>query len=140
MSFKQIDHQDTHRPEGKTCILVFGYDPLQLNAIKKYASELGIPEVIEVKKDETYNTLRQLIDGKGNVSSKKLEHGSPAIVLNAVASSELNGFVHNFKSLGLPKCLFAMVTETSINWKFHDLITDLLEERAMFEKMRKEQK
>ena len=101
---------------------------------------MGLLEVIQVKKDQTYNTLRQLIDGTGNVSAKSVEDALPAIVLNAVSSAELNGFVQNFKTLGLPKCLFAVVTPTSINWKFHDLIKDLLEERAMFEKMRQEKK
>ena len=140
MSFQKIDHEDNQRPEGRACLLVFGYDPIALNAIKKYAAAMDLLEVIEVKKDQTYNTLRQLIDGKGNVSAKSIKHASPAIVLNAVSSAELNQFVHNFRSLSLPKCLFAMVTPTSINWKFHDLITDLLEERAMFEKMHREKK
>lgn len=140
MSFKKIDHEDDQRPEGKTCILVFGYDPIALSTIKNYAASLDLPQVLEVKKDQTYNTLRQLIDGTGNVSSKLVEHASPAIVLNAVSSAELNSFVHNFKTLNLPKCLFAVVTPTSINWKFHDLISDLLEERAMFEKMHQEKK
>ncbi len=140
MSFKKIDHEDHQRPEGKTCILVFGYDPIALSAIKKYATSMGLPEVIVVKKDQTYNTLRQLIDGTGNVSAKSVEHALPAIVLNSVSSAELNKFVQNFKTLGLPKCLFAVVTPTSIHWKFNDLIKDLLEERAMFEKMRLEKK
>ncbi len=138
MTFKKIDHEDNQRPEGKTSILVFGYDPIALNSIKTYAAELAIPEVIEVKNDQTYNTLKQLIDHKGNFSAKPLAYSAPAIVLNAVSSAELNQFVHNFKTLGLPKCLFAVVTPTSINWKFHDLIEDLLEERAMFEKMHAE--
>lgn len=138
MSFQQIDHQDKQRPDGKTCILVYGYDAIALNRIKKYAESMNLVEVIEVKVNQTYNTLQQLINGAGNVSSQPVKHTAPAIVLNAVSNAELNQFVHNFRTLGLPRCLFAMVTPTSIHWKFHDLIKDLLEERAMFEKMRME--
>ena len=138
MSFKQIDHEDNQRPEGNTCILVFGYDALALNTIKSYAANLGVEKVIEIHKNQAYNTLGQLIDGKGNTSPKEVTHTTPAIVLNAVSNAELNQFVHNFKTLNLPRPLFAMVTPTSINWKFHDLVDDLLEEKAMFEKMRQE--
>ena len=139
MSFQQINQEDNQRPDGKTCILVAGYDPIALNNIKAYAKSMDIDEVVEVKKDQMNNTLRQLIDHTGNVSTKPVEQVMPAIVLNAVSSAELNQFVHNFKTLKLPKCLFAMVTPTSINWKFQDLVKDLLEERAMFQKMRAEQ-
>lgn len=138
MSFQKVNQEDTQRPEGKTCILVFGYDPIALNTIKDYASKIGVEPVIEVKSDSTYNTLQQLINGTGNVSKQALKYTAPAIVLNAVSSAELNQFVHNFKTLGLPRPLFAMVTPTSINWKFQDLIEDLLEEKAMFEKMHAE--
>ncbi len=139
MSFQQIDQQDNQRPEGKTCILVHGYDPIGLNAIKKYAAALNIEEIINIRVDQTNNTLKQLIDGTGNVSANAIPLPSPAIVLNAVSSAELNQFVHNFKTLGLPRCLFAVVTPTSINWNFSDLVSDLLEERAAIAKMRREQ-
>lgn len=139
MTFKKIDHDDNQRPEGRTCILVYGYDPIALSKIREYAKALNGIETVEVKKDQTYNTLSQLIDQTGNVSKQQENHEEPAVILNAVSSSELNQFVHNFRSLGLKSPLFAMVTETSINWRFHDLIDDLLEERAMFLKMKQEQ-
>lgn len=138
MTFKQIDQQDTQRPDGKTCILVFGYDPKALEAIRAYAASMNIPEVIDVTPALAHNTLGQLIEGNGAMSDKPVTHTAPAVVLNGVSSAELNQFVQNFRSLGLPRCLFAVVTETSIRWKFHDLVADLLEERAMFEKMRQE--
>ena len=138
MSFQQINQEDNQRPDGKACIMVAGYDPIAFNNIKTYAASMNIDEVIEVKKDQMNNTLRQLIDHTGNVSIKAIEPAMPAIVLNAVSSAELNKFVQHFKTLKLPKCLFAMVTPTSINWKFHDLVKDLLEERAMFQKMHAE--
>lgn len=138
MTFKKIDHDDAARPQGKTCILVFGYDPLEFNLIKAYANSLNNIEAIEIKSNATYNTLQQLINGTGNISKQVATHKSPAIVLNAVSQLELNQFVHEFKTLNLKRPLFAMVTETSINWRFHDLVDDLLEERAMFMKMEQE--
>ncbi len=120
--------------------MVFGYDPIELSKIREYAKALNELDVIEVKIDQTYNTLQQLIDGTGNVSKQLPKNPSPAIVLNAVSSNELNQFVHNFRALQLKSPLFAMVTETSISWRFCDLIDDLLEERAMFLKMKEEGK
>lgn len=138
MSFKQIDHNDQQRPDGKTCILTYGYDPIALSAIKKFAASIGISEIIDIKHNQLFNTLRQLIDGTGNVSSKDITHKSPAIVFNAVTNGELNQFVREFRSLNLPRPLFAMVTPTSINWKFADLVDDLLEERAAIAKMQQQ--
>jgi hypothetical protein len=99
---------------------------------------LNIQDIIQVKPSETLNTLKQLIDLKGKKSDKAIKHDNPAIILNAVSNAELNSFVHNFKTLGLKRPLFAVVTPTSIHWKFNDLIDDLLEEKAMFEKMHAE--
>lgn len=139
MSFQKIDHDDTLRPEGRPCILVYGYDPLALETIRKYAKGYEGLAVIEVKENHLQNTLKQIIDETGNLSNKMVDKKAPAIVINALSSAELNHFVHNFRSLGLQSPLFAMVTETSINWKFIDLIDDLLEERALFMKMKAEQ-
>lgn len=139
MSFQKIDHDDAIRPGGRACILVFGYNPLELGTIKTYAANYNDLEVIEVKANMVHNTLKQLIDETDNISPKETVHQNPAVIINALSSAELNHFVHNFRALGLKSPLFAMVTETSINWKFTDLIDDLLEERAMFMKMREQQ-
>ena len=73
-------------------------------------------------------------------TKKSFTHTSKAIVLNAVSDSELNQFIKQFRTIGVERPLFAVVTETSINWKFHDLIDDLIEEKKMFDKMRKQNK
>lgn len=139
MSFQKIDHQDEQRPEGNTCILIYGYDAQGQEILKKYANAQGIEALIVIENDMTHNTLDTLIHGQATKADASDNLGSPAIILHAVSQAELNSIVHNYKQLGLPRCLFAMVTPTSIHWKFHDLMSDLLEERAMIAKMRAEQ-
>ena len=131
MSFEKIDHQNDQRPEGKTCLLVYGYDETALNTIKSFASNYGIFELVHVTPMTLGNSLQKLIDHteKPILGIDRID--TQAIVLNAVSPQELNDFVRNFKTLNLARPLFAVVTPISINWPFHELLKDLLEERAM---------
>ena len=139
MSFQKIDHEDTTRPEGRTCILVYGYDKIALSQIDKYAASIGALPIVEIKPEHINDTLGTIIEGASlKASAPKDSPLIPTIVLNAVSNAELNAFVHNFKNLGLARPLFAMVTETSIKWSFKQLVADLMEERAMFMKMQAE--
>jgi hypothetical protein len=131
MAFEKIDHQNNSRPEGKTCLLVYGYDETALNKIKHYALDYSIFELVHVTHTTMGNTLQNLIEHTEKPTFGVDQVDAQAIVLNAVSPQELNNFVINFKTLGLPNPLFAVVTPISINWPFHELLKDLLEEKAM---------
>lgn len=138
MTFEAIDHEDRSRPEGKPCILVYGYTDDEMDAIAGYALAIGGLPCIPIEPGHVNTAIRDLVQEdprKDLLASAPKEH---VIVLNAVSNYELNSFVQQFGSLQLPRPLFATVTPTSIDWKFKRLIQDLKEERAMFEKMRAE--
>lgn len=50
------------------------------------------------------------------------------VLLNGFTREEIFSFIQIYKSLGLPKALFAMITNHSINWKLKDLIYHLIQE------------
>jgi hypothetical protein len=131
MTFEKIDHQNNSRPEGKPCLLIYGYDETALNKIKNYALAYNIFELVHVTPTTIGNTLQNLIDHTEKPTFGVNQVDAQAIVLNAVSPQELNNFVINFKTLGLSNPLFAVVTPISINWPFYELLQDLLEERAM---------
>jgi len=133
MTFKKVDTTNHQRPEGKACILVSGYNEKELTLILDYTKKVGIENLIEVKNQEM--TLKQIIDAvKDDIIN---EINEKAIVLNAISDKELNAFIHDFKTLGLPRPLFAVVTPTSINWKFKELVMELLEEKKAFQNRNK---
>jgi len=140
MAFEKIDHQNNNRPEGKPCLLVYGYDETALKKIHGYASHYNIFDLVEVTPTTIGNTLQNLIDHNDKPTFGIDWIDTSAIVLNAVSPQELNAFVRNFKTLGLSNPLFAVVTPISINWPFYELLKDLLEERAMIAFNRKQSK
>ncbi|WP_125138075.1 DUF3783 domain-containing protein [Petrocella atlantisensis] len=137
MAFEKIDHQNNNRPEGKTCLLVYGYDEISFKKIQDYAALYDIFEFVNVTPSTLGNTLQKLIDHTDKPTFGIERVDTQAIVLNAVSPKELNDFVRSFRTLGLPSPLFAVVTPLSINWPFHELLKDLLEERAMIANNRK---
>lgn len=132
MSFKKVDNENKERPDGKVCILVYGYEDNEFMEIKNFAFQLGIETSIKVNKNSSINTLNHLIHEKELQVDDSKFHNEKAIVLNAISDFELNSFLTNFKNLGIKRPLFAVVTETSINWTFYDLLSDLMEERQKF--------
>ncbi|MDF1616266.1 DUF3783 domain-containing protein [Petrocella sp. FN5] len=140
MAFEKIDYNNNNRPEGKTCLLVYGYDETALDKIKNYASNYDIFELVLVTPTTMGNALERLINHTDKPTFGIEWVDTQAIVLNAVSPQELNDFVRNFKTLGLPRPLFAVVTPLSINWPFNELLKDLLDERAMIASKQKQSK
>lgn len=67
---------------------------------------------------------------------KKGSKGDPLdiriVLLNGFSREEIFAFLEKYKKLKLPKALFAMVTQHSINWTLKDLIYHLIaEEKGM---------
>ncbi len=56
------------------------------------------------------------------------------VLLNGLSREEIYAFIENYKKLGLPKALFAMITQHSINWTLRDLIYHLIEEEKEMRK------
>lgn len=136
MTFQAINHENTERPEGIACLLIFGYQPEEIDKIKEYLATIAEIPLIVIEPDTVQTLIKDFVHNevvKHTVSEPITEH---AILFNAVSEFELNQFVHNYRSLQLPRPLFAMVTPTSREWSFQTLVKDLQEERAMFEKMR----
>ena len=132
MSMKAVDHNDKNRPKGKTSILAYGYNKKEKEILEKYSLELGIKKVIMINNEETDFTIKELISRENHQTLEINNTKEKFIVLNAVSDFELNNFIGNFKSNNLKRPLFAVVTETSLNWSFKRLVEDLLKERAAF--------
>lgn len=136
MSFQRINTEDFSHPEEKLCVLAFGYDKQQLSLLNEYLEKFEVPEYIHVTKKMLGLSLEEILDGKieGDEFEKALQEN--ALILSGFSGNLLNSFVHNFKDTNLPRPIFAVVTPTSIKWKFGDLIEELMLERAMMAKQK----
>lgn len=134
MSFEKINKEETQVPEGRECILVYGFSGKDLQVIKGYSLMVGVRDIIEIKKDmldiKVQDILEDTLTGQEGAPGPK----DRAIVFNAFPGKKLNIFIANFKSTGISQPLLATVTPTSIGWKFRDLVEELQRERAAIAK------
>ncbi|BDU51606.1 DUF3783 domain-containing protein [Haliovirga abyssi] len=137
MSFERINDEITERPEGKNCILVYGYNDNEFEKISSYTKKIGIDKILKIESQEVTLTLEDLVNEIKNNNDVDKGIEEKAIIFNAVSDSELHNFVQEFKTLNLNRPLFAAVTETSKKWKFSDLIKELMAEKKAFEERRK---
>lgn len=134
MSFSRVDEKSRKRPEGRNCLLAYGYDEPQQTLLRQLLRQAGIDELVAVTEGGTGLVVRDLVtDAPQNTPMTPLPQ-NPVAVFHAVSDSELNQFLNVFRSSGLPRPLFAVATPTSINWRFGDLVTELMRERRAMEK------
>ena len=134
MSFKKIDKEETRVPEGRECILTYGFGGKDLQVLRGYCMMIGIRDIIEIKQDMLDVKVQDILED--NITKGEAEPGpkDPVIVFNAFSGKKLNTFIGNFKSTGMKQPLLATVTQTSIGWKFRDLVEELQRERAAIAK------
>lgn len=134
MSFEKINQKDIERPDGRECILIYGFGGKDLEKIKGYAAMMGIRDMIEIKKDMLDIKVGDILNDHIKVSQGEEGPKDRAIIFNAFSWKKLNAFIGNFKSTGIAQPLLATVTPTSINWPFRDLVSELQREREAIAK------
>lgn len=134
MSFQKIDKEEAQAPQGRECILTYGFGGKDLQIIKGYCAMIGIRDIIQVKQDMLDVKIQDILED--NITRGESEPGPKerAIVFNAFSGKKLNTFIGNFKSTGIAQPLLATVTATSVGWKFRDLVAELQSERAAIAK------
>ncbi len=128
-TFSRIDADKTDRPEGRNCILVYGYGKHHTGAIAETAQAVGIDATLPLEARHLGVRIRDLLDGSEAQVAFEHEVAEPIIVMSALSDAEMNAFMDRFRGLGIPRPLFAMVTPTSRNWRFGDLALELGKER-----------
>ena len=118
--------------ENNKCILAYGLSDLELEKLRELKFK-----VIEVTPEMCEMTLNDILSGirlnviNGNPIKEK------AIIYNNFLEFEMSDVIRETRSI-VKKGVLAMVTPTSINWKFNYLIKHLIEESEWYLKNRKE--
>ena len=134
MGFTKVDEHSDTRPDGRNCLLVYGYDEIQQAALLDLLPQAGIDELFVVAPGGTGCLLRDLIANAPQEQPMDPLPPVPVVVFHAVSDGELNRFLTLFRGAGLPRPLFAVATETSIHWRFGELAAELMRERRAMEK------
>lgn len=110
--------------------LIYGFSEEELNNISKILNSNY--KVIE--KSMGKMKIRDMLNGvKLEVYNCKLS-SEKAILFNNFEDEELKKAIRNIKTIIQPAPIFAIVTDTSIDWTFEHLLEHLVEEREWYKK------
>lgn len=132
MAFSKMDLEDRKRPQGRNAILVYGYDQEGVKALDVIRQEAGIDELIYIDQSKVWEHIKDIIGKEDTVDEHhQLAHEDQVIVFNSTSQYEINAFITKlFKEMPV-RPIVAMVTPTSIKWRFADLVEELKREKRL---------
>ena len=134
MSFQKIDKEDTLVPQGRECILVYGFGGKDYVKLKSFCAMIGVRDIIQVDGDMLGEKIQNILEDSITKNECEDAPTDRTIILNAFSGQRLHTFLGNFKKAGITRPLMATVTPTSIKWTVLDLITELQREREAIAK------
>ncbi len=129
MSFSKIDKEDHETPEGRECVLVYGYRGKNYTTLKHYCIMMGIRDVVDISPDMLGEKVENILDNKVTKTQCLDAPKDQVIILSAFSGKRLHTFLGNFNKTGLVRPLMATVTPSSLKWTVLELIYQLQEER-----------
>ncbi len=129
MGFTKVSDTNNARPEGRNCVLIYGYNEEALCELDRVRVRTGIDEIVTIETNQLGNTLNAILTNEMIEKTYEKVIADPIMVFHAVSDVELNTFLNEYRTLKLKKALVAVVTKTSIKWRFGDLAVELSRER-----------
>lgn len=118
--------------DNNKCILVYGFNEEEKTLINNTKEAENLPSIRIITASMASMTIRNIIEGiKLEVLSKPLPE-EKVMVFNNLSDNELDRAIKSIRSNLQTKPIMAVVTPTSINWTFADLLEHLIEERKFF--------
>lgn len=118
--------------DNNKCILVYGFNEEEKTLINNIKEAENLPSIRIITASMASMTIRNIIEGiKLEVLSKPLPE-EKVMVFNNLSDNELDRAIKAIRSNLQTKPIMAVVTPTSINWTFADLLEHLIEERKFF--------
>lgn len=117
-------------------ILIYGLNEQETNAFKKIASEYNLPKHKIIKNDMGKMTIKDILDGlnlevfNANLPEEKV------ILFSNFTDAELKYTINLIRKTFSFSPILAVITPTSIEWTFENLLEHLIEEREWFKKQK----
>lgn len=135
MSFQKMDLSDRKRPGGRNIVFCHGFSSDQIVKLTEVKHVSGIDELHYVDMEDSKKVIRDLISSTEDTREGVYEESTDCVLLfHGTSQYELQQFITQFRNRFTKRPLIAMVTKTSEEWVFQDLIQELKEERRQIEK------
>jgi hypothetical protein len=114
-------------------LLVWNYTLEEKEKVDALLKELGAPPAAAIHKSQGHMTLREIIHSDAHAGGE-CKSDEKVILFYNIPEKGVWFLLNAFKQTDLPRPIYAVVTEHSIEWPFSELLGHLVEEREKTEK------
>lgn len=126
--------------ENNKAMLIYGFSQEDMDKINNLIKLNNLPGYILVEKSMASMTIRNILDGLNLRVFNNISIPEDRVILfNNFSDKELDKAISILKESFIELPILAVVTPTSVEWTFKNLIEHLIEEREWFksQKMKK---
>ena len=117
---------------NKARLLTFGFSGSEYECIDARLEEIEVPAPTRLQREHGGIVIGDILRD-GRTGTELLECEERLVLFYNVSNAGVSTLMQVFKSLEIPKPIFAVVTETSITWKLTQLMDHLIEEKRFHE-------
>lgn len=118
-------------------IHVWGYTAPEIETLKGLHAARGFPPPKPIFEEQLELPLTEIFAGGAGVTPKKQPPVRVILLPKKSTDAGIKAYLAAFRESGLPRPIFAAVTDTSEAWTFTYLVEHLMEEQAEALKRRK---
>ena len=115
-------------------LLVWNYESEEKSRLDAILAETKAPPAVRIHKSQGYLTLREIIHTNAQ-SEQELTSDEKLLLFYNIPHKGVLFLINTFKQTDLPRPIYAVVTEHSIEWPFNELLEHLVEERDRMQKL-----
>lgn len=113
-------------------VLTFGFTDSERERIDERLAEIGVPPPARLEKRHGSVVIGDILR-QGAIGSEEFDCRERLVLFYNLSDTGVRSLMQVFKSLEVPKPIFAIVTETSITWTLRQLMEHLIEEKRAHE-------
>ncbi len=119
--------------EDQSKLLVWNYTAEEKRSLDALLHEIGAPPAESIEPTRAHLTLREIIAGTG-AAGDRFASDEKVLLFHAVPEKGVRFLLQLFREAELPRPIYAVVTDHSIEWPFHELLEHLVDERNRMER------
>ena len=116
---------------GEPRLLLWNYSDEEKARVDQFLEEVKAPPAVEIRKNQGKLLLKEIIHSATR-SDQDFECDEKIVLFYNVPSKGMSFLIDKAKERKLPSPIYAAVTEHSIEWPFHELARELVNEREAF--------
>jgi hypothetical protein len=116
----------------KARLLIYGFSDSQYQRIEQRLAQIGVPAPARLERRHGSAVIGDVLR-RGTVGAEELDCDERLVLFYKVSDAGVSSLMRVFKSLEVPKPIFAVVTPTSITWTLAELMQHLIEEKRAHE-------